>query len=431
MKKIVEETLKIDGMTCVSCEKTIDESLKKLMGIKKVIVSLTNRSVIVKYESDKLKREDIISAIERKGYKVVNGRNTTYIITLVILVLAYILAKNTNLFNYIPNVDETMTYSILFVVGLLTSLHCIAMCGGINMSVCMSSKNDNKFVPGLLYNSGRVSSYTIIGGVVGGIGSIITLSPNHSNMVSIIAGLFMIILGINMFGLFRRINLNIKMPRFFRQFINKNRKKYSSPYMIGLLNGFMPCGPLQTMQLYALGTGSVISGALSMLAFSLGTVPLMLAVSFMSGLLSGKIGVSFKKISAILIVILGLVMFNRGFDINAITKFNPDALRYKDVTFAVIKGDYQEVQTGFTRGQYQAIVVQKGIPVKWTITAKGGDINGCNNEMVIPVYEITKALEFGDNFIEFYPDKVGSFKYYCWMYMISSDIYVVDDLSAF
>ena len=79
-----------------------------------------------------------------------------------------------------------------------------------------------------------------------------------------------------------------------------------------MLNGLMPCGPLQTMQLYALGTGSAVSGALSMFLFSLGTVPLMLVFGAISGFLSKGYTKQILKFSGFLVIILGVIMGNRG-----------------------------------------------------------------------------------------------------------------------
>ena len=88
-----------------------------------------------------------------------------------------------------------MGYGILFFIGILTSLHCVAMCGGISLSVCVRHKtsgNDSKFVklkPALLYNGGMVIAYTIVGGIAGGLGSFISFSGTAKGIVAIISGI--------------------------------------------------------------------------------------------------------------------------------------------------------------------------------------------------------------------------------------------------
>ncbi len=96
---------------------------------------------------------------------------------------------------------------------------------------------------------------------------------------------------------------------------------------------------------------------------------------------------------------------------------------------AQINGDVQEVTTELSRG-YEPITVQTGVPVKWTIKADKGSINGCNKTMVIPEYGIEHKFKEGDNVIEFTPTKSGTIPYSCWMGMINSKITITDDLSS-
>src|SRR5665647_2658897 len=115
----------------------------------------------------------------------------------------------------------------------------------------------------------------------------------------------MVVMGINMLVLIpalRRIQIHI--PAGIRnKLMGKSGER--GPFIVGLLNGLMPCGPLQAMQLYALGTGSALAGALSMLIFSLGTVPLMFGFGAISTMLSKKFTRSILRFSAVLVVILG------------------------------------------------------------------------------------------------------------------------------
>lgn len=96
---------------------------------------------------------------------------------------------------------------------------------------------------------------------------------------------------------------------------------------------------------------------------------------------------------------------------------------------ATADGTIQTVTTTLDGGQYSPIVVQKGVPVKWTITAKNGDINSCNNKMVINDYNLSQKLNVGENVIEFTPTESGTFTYSCWMGMVTSTITVVDDIN--
>ena len=161
-----------------------------------------------------------------------------------------------------------MGYGMLFVVGLLTSVHCIAMCGGINLSQCISQ--DGKcgaegrkaaLWPTFLYNLGRVISYTAVGFIVGALGSAVTFSNAMQGILKLIAGIFMVIMGVNMLGIFPWIRRLLPgMPKTLARKIDVEKGRSKRPLIVGLLNGIMPCGPLQAMQIYALSTGSPLAG---------------------------------------------------------------------------------------------------------------------------------------------------------------------------
>lgn len=455
-QRLVRKILRIEGMTCASCEMRIENTLKKLDGVVEVKAIFSSSNVYITYDANIIGLEQIIEAIEKLDYIVRNKPGTAAVSKTkkatedkipinqllgigIILFALYVIVKNTVGFNFVPEIDQSMGYGILFFVGLLTSLHCIAMCGGINLSQCVSYKVDNdnpgrlsKLKPSLLYNSGRVISYTIIGGIVGALGSSISFSGAAKGIVAIVSGAFMVIIGLNMLNIFPGLRkLNPRMPKFFGSKIQSSSGKHG-PFYVGLLNGLMPCGPLQAMQIYALGTGSFAAGALSMFMFSIGTVPLMFGLGAVSSILSGKFSHRMMKVSAVLVIVLGVVMANRGL---ALSGFSLPSMppgidsSPKGVGIATIQNGVQIVTTKLQPGRYEPIIVQKGIPVKWTIQAQKSDINGCNNEIIIPKFNKAKKLVAGDNVIEFTPTETGTFAYSCWMGMIRSKITVVDDIN--
>jgi sulfite exporter TauE/SafE len=190
------------------------------------------------------------------------------------------------------------------------------MCGGINISQNICSKNasvKNGFMPSLLYNLGRLISYTVIGAIVGAIGMVLTFTDTARGIVSIVVAILMVIMGLNLIGVLPFLRYIMpRMPKIFADKINKMKTKRLSPLIVGLLNGFMPCGPLQTMQIYALSTGSWFLGGLSMFLFALGTIPLMFILGLTSSLLTKKFADTAIKISSILVVIMGMFMLYCG-----------------------------------------------------------------------------------------------------------------------
>lgn len=96
---------------------------------------------------------------------------------------------------------------------------------------------------------------------------------------------------------------------------------------------------------------------------------------------------------------------------------------------AIVNDGIQIVSTTLDRGIYDPIIVQTGRPVKWTITANDGDLNSCNNKMLIRSYGVEQKLLVGENVVEFTPTKAGTINYSCWMGMVGSTITVVDDIN--
>lgn len=444
MQKILEqETIKLSGVTCTACEHKIEKALKKLEGINDAKVNYALSTVDIIYNTDKVDLKSIYDTIEKTGYGVIHENNelqedsstTSTLLIFLIIIGLYVIINNTVGFNSFPQITRNMGYGMLFISGLFTSVHCIAMCGGINLSQCAGCngcENNNisgKLKPSFLYNLGRVASYTILGGLVGALGSVFSLSLKGKSVISLLAGAFMIIMGINMLGVtpaLRKI-----MPRLPKSLTNKidSKKNDKGPFIVGLLNGFMPCGPLQAMQLYALGTGNFLTGALSMFLFSLGTVPLMFAFGAFSSILSSKFTKNMMRTSALLVIILGVVMGNRGFSLAGINiadmilaPLGINLAQDNKIANADIKDGYQTVTTKLESGKYQPIKVYAGVPLKWTIVVEEGTLNGCNNEIIIPSYGKQQKLKLGENLIEFTPTQAGTITYTCWMGMISSTI---------
>jgi hypothetical protein len=242
--------------------------------------------------------------------------------------------------------------------------------------------------------------------------------------------MFMIIMGVNMLGIFPQLRKLIpQMPKSLSRRVNAKKSKSNSPLIVGLLNGLMPCGPLQAMQLYALSTGNPISGAMSMLLFSLGTVPLMFGLGALSTTLGKKFTKQVMTAGAALVVLLGASMFMQGYSLSgfSLSLLAPGTASASPAGSGTeIVDGAQVVRSTLAGGRYPAITVQAGKPVKWIIDAPQGSVNGCNKAMYIPEYGIEHQFQVGENIIEFTPTQSGKFSYSCWMGMIRSTITVVE-----
>lgn len=499
---VIRKRLCIVGMTCVNCQNKIEHKLKNTAGIQEVTVSYNTGFADIAYDSDMITLKDIRTIIEKLDYEILpeTGKERSdmgrIISLLVIIVSLYVLLQQFGILNLlVPSqlADTKMGYGMLFIVGLITSIHCIAMCGGINLSQCIphgenGNENDNRlatFRPAILYNLGRVISYTAIGFLLGLVGMLIEggygtgVPILFQGVLKIIAGIFMVILGINMLGIFpwlRRFNL--RMPKFLAVKIGTKKVNNRQPLMIGLLNGLMPCGPLQSMQIVALASGNPFAGALAMFLFSLGTVPLMLGFGSLVSAFGKKFSQKVMSVGAVLVVVLGLAMLSQGGSLSGLLL--PDRLLgmiimlciigvvasirfnrrlYKAVSIITVMviivtggialnrlnenvslneataaageieivDGVQVINSTLNSGRYPNITVQAGIPVKWVIDAPSGSINGCNYKMLLKEYGIEHEFTEGENIIEFTPVKSGTVQYTCWMGMIRGNIFVTDE----
>ena len=355
----------------------------------------------------------------------------------------FLVLQHWGILNYLApdSLAETgMGYGTLFVIGLLTSVHCIAMCGGINLSQTLHKDDSGAeelsktmFRNTLVYNLGRVVSYTVIGGVLGavgglaGIGADIQTSSVLQGILKFLAGIIMIIMGVNMLGIFPGLRkMRIRLP-FLKGKIFRKKK---TPFLVGLCNGFMPCGPLQSMQVVALASGNALSGAFAMLCFSLGTVPLMLGFGSVFSALGKKFTRQILKAGAVLVVVMGLAMMAQGSALSGLgsrsgEKVTAEGMQNSDQTdTATEKDGVQYVSSTLKPGQYPDITVKAGEPVKWEIQAPEGSINGCNYKMLLQDFDMEYTFETGENIIEFTPEKAGTYTYTCWMGMITGKIYV-------
>ncbi|WP_238881519.1 sulfite exporter TauE/SafE family protein [Clostridium sp. YIM B02551] len=437
---IRREKIEVYEMTCSSCENRVEKAVMKLDGVTYVKANYSKQFAEINYDDELCNLSKIKAAIKKAGYSTESSNDYKFIGILIIVAAIILLGFRTSGFDMEAKLANA-SYAVLFVVGILTSIHCVGMCGGIMLSQSLLKENKSKLqatIPALLYNGGRVVSYTILGGIIGALGSVFSLSITTKAIMQIVAGVFMIMMGFNMagFSIFRRFN--IKLPSVACKVKNKS----GSPFIVGLLNGLMPCGPLQTMQLFALGTGSAFKGALSMFVFSLGTVPLMLTFGALSGLLSKGYTKKILKLSGVLIIVLGLIMGNRGFtlagiNLNPLTALNKDSNTLlassgstnSNVAKATLQDGVQVIKMTADNNGYtpNAFYVQKDIPVKWVIDGK--QINSCNNQVVAQALNVEKKLKSGENVIEFTPgDKDINFS--CWMGMIRGVIKVVDKLDT-
>ncbi|MEG0842863.1 MAG: sulfite exporter TauE/SafE family protein [Romboutsia sp.] len=383
MSKITK-SFDVYSMHCKSCETAIEEEIKSLNGIFSIKANHNESNVITIYESEILGENEIKKAIEKVAYSSTKNSITKFLGLGSMVIIMFFLSSN-SLIGYDTNsLLSNASLFMLFVVGLLSSLHCVGMCGGIMLTQTLDKDNlltnkKSSFNTALKYNLGRVISYTLIGAL----GSAFSISMKMQGFIQLFDALFMIIAGLNMFGVRLFKNINLSIP-FMKKSCDKSNK---NPFILGLLNGFMPCGPLQTMQLYALGTGSFVMGALSMFAFSIATAPLMIGFGYISSRLSKSLSNNIFKYSGVFIIILGLSMGQIGLALTGVNLPILGSISQSSREVVPFVDGYQEVTITANRYGYQASInrIKGDIPVKLTIKVE--ELTSCNNALYFPQYD--------------------------------------------
>ena len=459
------------GLTCQLCVQRVERCLQTQPGVQSARVDFGRARASVTYDPEKTGPEALCAAVSSVGYGaslVPPGRALGALggKLLVLWGLFFLLERFGLLNALVPSqlAEGNMGYGMLFVTGLMTSVHCVAMCGGIGLSQSLTGVQKQKTAlgPTLQYQLGRLLSYVGLGALLGGAGGLLAvggLSYGFQGAVKLVAGGAMLVMGLNMLSLLPPLPRLRWLPKF-------SRPKGLTPFQVGLLNGFMPCGPLQSMLLLALASGSAVRGALSMLCFCLGTLPLLLGFGSLAAWLGKRFTGAVLSGGAVLIAVFGLSMLSQGGSLTGF--FSPAALLYAaaglcvglflwklpipvagkaagglaclalliglsrlqpktgDVDQARMEETVQVVESSLSSGSYPNIQVTAGVPVRWTIQADAEEINGCNNRMLSRDFGLDLTFQPGENVLTFTPDAPGTYSYSCWMGMIHGTITVTE-----
>jgi sulfite exporter TauE/SafE len=289
---------------------------------------------------------------------------------------------------------------------------------------------------------GKTLSYTVLGGLCGLAGSLITFTPTMKGAAAIAASIFLMGFGLNMLHLLPHLRcFGFTMPRWLSRFVHAEFRKHHSPFAIGLLNGLMiACGPLQAMYVMAAGTGSPWEGARVLLLFGAGTLPLLLGFGFLTSLISHQTSDKLLKASGLIVVALGLIMLNRGliltgsgYDFRSLSAWistATDVIAERYDSSQTQNGIYQTIRMEVTREGFQPanFVLRKGNPVRWIIIGK--ELTECNRSIIVPKLGLQFDVQLGEQVIEFVPKDDGIILWSCWMGMIRGTFMVVDTPST-
>lgn len=204
-----------------------------------------------------------------------------------------------------------------FIFGLISSFHCIGMCGPIAMMLPVDRTNEAKKVTQIItYHIGKLTAYGFLGLIFGLLGRSFYLAGMQQQL-SIIVGILMILVALVPEKVFAKYNFSKPVYKIIskvksnlgQQFKNKS---YKSLFTIGLLNGFLPCGMVYVAIFGAIAMQSVSLGIFYMLLFGIGTIPMLTAMIYISNLLSFSFRGTIQKAIPIIAVVIGILFIIRG-----------------------------------------------------------------------------------------------------------------------
>jgi len=204
-----------------------------------------------------------------------------------------------------------------FLLGLVSSLHCIAMCGPIAMMLPVSRHDpEKKALQIMTYHFGRLSAYAIIGCLFGVLGRGFYLAGIQQHL-SIVAGVLMILTALVPENVFARYNFSKPVYKLISNAKSAlgnqlRNQSFSSLFTIGLFNGFLPCAMVYAALFGAMATQDIFSGAAFMACFGLGTIPLMSSVVYINSWVTLPIRNKIQKAIPYAIACLGILFILRG-----------------------------------------------------------------------------------------------------------------------
>ncbi len=454
----------IEGMTCRSCELTIEKKWKELPGVKKVDVDAGRGMGRIVYESQPPDVQQLEARIAADGYRVkriASGQRADVLsdhtarpsfwrlVGLFALVL--LLGKLFSRFDLLrPSVafGSSLSFGAVFLIGLVAaSSSCLAVAGGMLLS--SASRFNARYQgasrlaamrPVFLFVLGRVVSYALLGGLIGALGRALAPSAMVTGGLTVLAAAYMLLMGLEMLGIAPRWLLKIlpRMPKAIsRRVVNAEGKEHPlAPALLGAGTFFLPCGFTQALQLYALTVGSAATAALIMLAFALGTAPSLLALGWASSALKGNLGKLFFQFSGALVLVLGLWNIGNGFAVAGYPlswpTFGTGAAQASDVSESTVgdpnvsfDGSQQTMRMTVAYSGYgpDRFTIRAGVPTRWVVDAK--DSGGCLAVLQSPRLGIQEFLRPGVNEIAFTPKTPGVYPFSCSMGMFRGAITVI------
>ncbi len=428
MKRIV---VPIKGMHCRSCELLLEDQIGQVQGVKKVEVDYRKGEAVLSHGADIPSKAEIIRAVREAGYDIGVGGKSPWLssdgadyrnlgIGALIVSGLYLAYRSLGTAGFAFD-SQNVTSAVALLVGLVAGVSsCMALVGGLILGLSARHAEQHpeatawqKFRPHLYFNIGRVGGYAFFGSLLGLVGSVAKPSAGFLAFMTLAVGGVMVLMGIKLTGVSPRLKEGgLTLPPSIGRMLGLSRHSgeysHGGSLVTGALTFFLPCGFTQSMQIFAIGTGSAIQGATVMGMFALGTVPALLGIGGLTSVIKGATARLFYATVGVAVLLFGLTNLGNGL---ALAGFNPGLFRIKTSAAVAAEVDQSGAQVvrmtqadaGYSPNSF---TVRRGVPVKWIITSESP--YSCAASISMPSQGIYQRLNSGENVIEFTPQQSGA-----------------------
>lgn len=460
-------TIYVDGMHCASCEVLIEKKLLKMEGVQSVDASMKDNVVEVAFEGNTPPISALNDEFKSQGYhfsthKIPKSKSkplfsfkdgqveinsekarswfeislTAFAVLIIFLAIGKLQLGN------IANVDSNSSFGAFFVLGVVAGVSsCAALVGGLLLSmtkqwneVYIDQESDLKRAsPHIMFHIGRIVSFVVLGGLLGLVGGVVgevfSINQTVSALLVMIVSVVMLLLALQMMGVGWAQRFRFAAPKSLTRFTadENNFTGKLMPFAVGAMTFVLPCGFTLIAQTIAFTSGSFITGAGIMLAFVLGTLPILLGISFTGVKLTAnpRLTARFGQVAGVIIFFFVLYNLNSQLNVLGMSSFSDisfgsgNSVTASDEKVIENVDGLQVMKVTADEFEYTAqsgTTLKAGVPTVIEVNNLG--VEGCGRAMAARgLFDGYVLLKPGINKIEFTP-KAGSYKLTCSMGMV-------------
>lgn len=381
----MNQTIKVQGMHCKSCEMLIKDRIESLPNCK--VTSISHNKGVCCVSCDITQLAEINQIIANEGYGTWDEASTqaswswiTKIARLVVAAILIAVLMKINVNGLVPDY-KNISFSIAFVIGLIASVStCLAITGWIIIWYSESVHTTHPRRTQIKFHVGRLIAFIVWGWLLWLIGGTLWWSIRFNIVFSVVVGIVLTYLGLQILGILPNITkLWFHLPSWLSQTIFRLKDpKYAS--IVGALTFLLPCGFTQSMQLLALQSGSMWQWMLIMAAFALGTLPVLFGLGMGTKYIKDKITFINPLIASLLVVFGCYTIYNATVLAQSLTATTSQAIseQVQDMPLETVQVWHDGV--AFVP---DTIRLKTGKNYKLVVTPES-DGKGCNSQVMIP-----------------------------------------------